>query len=138
MTHLSNGFITDRDYALAIDSPLTVARGASQSAEAPYFVDEVNDELQARFQDEDFQSNAFRVYTTLDLRLQRVAADAIASGMKLVDDQIKRQKRFRGQTPPEPQVALVALDPHTGTVKAIAGGRNYGLSQLYHVSPRSE
>jgi penicillin-binding protein 1B len=129
----SNGFITDRDYALAIDSPLTVARGASQSAEAPYFVDEVNDELQNTFQDADFQSNAFRVYTTLDLRLQRVAADAIAAGMKLVDDQIKRQGRFRGQTPPEPQVALVALDPHTGVVKAIAGGRNYGLSQLNHV-----
>jgi len=129
----SNGFITERDYALAIGAPLTVARGASQSAEAPYFVDEVNDELQAKFQDTDFQSNAFRVYTTLDLRLQRVAADAIAAGMKLVDDQIKRQRRFRGQTAPEPQVALVALDPHTGAVKAIAGGRNYGLSQLNHV-----
>ncbi len=129
----SNDFITDQDYALAIDAPLTVARGASQSAEAPYFVDEVNDELQAKFQDADFQSNAFRVYTTLDLRLQRVAGDAIAAGMKLVDDQIKRQRRFRGQTPPEPQVALVALDPHTGAVKAVAGGRNYGLSQLNRV-----
>src|SRR5262249_47066190 len=38
-----------------------------------------------------------------------------------------------GQTPPVPQVALVALDPHTGEVKALAGGRNYGLSQLNHV-----
>jgi penicillin-binding protein 1B len=129
----TNGFISDRDYALAVDSPLTVARGAAQSAEAPYFVDEVNDELQAKFQDADFQSNAFRVYTTLDLRLQRVAADAIAAGMKLVDEQIKRQRRFRGQTPPEPQVALVALDPHTGAVRAIVGGRNYGMSQLNHV-----
>src|SRR5262249_17387037 len=38
-----------------------------------------------------------------------------------------------GQTPPVPQVALVALDPHTGEVKALAGGRNYGVSQLNHV-----
>ena len=129
----TNGFITDHDYALAVDAPLTVARGAAQSAEAPYFVDEVSDELQSTFQDADFQSNAFRVYTALDLRLQRVAADAIAAGMKSVDDQIKRQRRFKGQTAPEPQVALVALDPHTGEVKAIVGGRNYGLSQLNRV-----
>ena len=93
----------------------------------------MNNTLQDKFQDTDFQSNAYRVYTTLDLRLQRVAADAIANGMKKVDDIVKRQRRFKGQTPPEPQVALVAIDPHTGQVKAVAGGRNYGASQLNHV-----
>jgi penicillin-binding protein 1B len=129
----ANGFISDRDYAVALELPLTVAKSAAQSVEAPYFVDLVNSTLQDKFQDTDFQSNAFRVYTTLDLRLQRVAADAIASGMKKVDDIVKRQKRFKGQTPPEPQVALVAIDPHTGQVKAVAGGRNYGRSQLNHV-----
>ena len=79
------------------------------------------------------RTNAFRLYTTLDMRLQQAAAEAIRLGMQSVDDQIKRQRRFRGQTPPEPQVALVALDPHTGEVKALAGGRNYGISQLNHV-----
>jgi len=129
----SNGFIGDRDYAVAIDTPLTVVKSAAQSVEAPYFVDLVNTTLQDKFQDTDFQSNAYRVYTTLDLRLQRVAADAIASGMKKVDDIVKRQRRFKGETPPEPQVALVAIDPHTGLVRAVAGGRNYGRSQLNHV-----
>ena len=129
----ANGFISDRDYAAAIDAPLTVAKAAAQSAEAPYFVDLVNSTLQDMFKDTDFQSNAFRVYTTLDLRLQRVASDAIASGMKKVDDILKHQRRFKGETPPQPQVALVAIDPHTGAVKAVVGGRNYGASQLNHV-----
>ena len=129
----NNGFISDRDYAVGIEAPLTIAKSAAQSVEAPYFVDLVNSTLQDKFQDTDFQSNAFRVYTTLDLRLQRIAADAIASGMKKVDDIIRRQRRFKNQTPPEPQVALVAIDPHTGLVKAVAGGRNYGRSQLNHV-----
>jgi len=128
-----NGFIDDRDYAAAVDSPLTVAKSAAQSVEAPYFVDLVNNTLQDKFQYTDFQSNAFRVYTTLDLRLQRLAAEAIANGMKKVDDIIKKQRRFKNETPPEPQVALVAIDPHTGQVKAIAGGRNYGRSQLNRV-----
>ena len=96
----ANGFISDRDYAVALEVPLTIAKSAAQSAEAPYFVDLVNNTLQDKFQDTDFQSNAYRVYTTLDLRLQRIAADAIANGMKKVDDIIKHQRRFKGQTPP--------------------------------------
>ena len=59
--------------------------------------------------------------------------EAVRLGMAGVDEQIKKQRRFKGQTPPTPQVALVALDPHTGEVKALVGGRNYGMSQLNHV-----
>jgi penicillin-binding protein 1B len=127
----ANGYITDREYAVAVETPITAARGSAQSAEAPYFVDLVSDALQARFQD--VNSSNFRVYTTLDMHLQRAAAEAIRKGMVLVDEQIRKQRRFRGQTPPEAQVALVAIDPHTGEVKALVGGRNYGMSQLNHV-----
>ena len=127
-----NDVISDRDYALAIEAPLTVTKTGSTSVEAPYFVDMVNDTLQNMFQDADFQSNAFRIYTTIDMRLQRAAVEAVRLGMAGVDEQIKKQRRFKGQTPPTPQVALVAIDPHTGEVKALVGGRNYGLSQLNH------
>jgi penicillin-binding protein 1B len=127
-----NNVIGDRDYELAIEAPLTVTKTGSTSVEAPYFVDMVNDKLQNMFQDADFQSNAFRVYTTVDMRLQRAAVEAVRLGMIGVDDQIRKQRRFKGQTPPTPQVALVAIDPHTGEVKALVGGRNYGLSQLNH------
>ena len=127
-----NNAISDRDYALAIEAPLTVTKTGSTSVEAPYFVDMVNDKLQAMFQDADFQSNAFRIYTTIDMRLQRAAVEAVRLGMIGVDEQIKKQRRFKGQTPPTPQVAMVAINPHTGEVKALVGGRNYGLSQLNH------
>jgi penicillin-binding protein 1B len=128
-----NEQISDRDYALAVDAQLTVAKGGSSSVEAPYFIDLVNDVLQQKFQDTDFASTGFRVYTTLDMRLQRAAVDAIRIGMASVDEQLKKQKRWKGKTPPTAQVALVALDPHTGEIKALAGGRNYGVSQLNHV-----
>jgi len=128
-----NGHITDQEYSQAIASPLSLAKGASQSIDAPYFVDLVNDVLQSKFQDFDFQSSSFRVYTTLDLDLQRAAVEAVRIGMQNVDDQIRRQRRFRGQTPPEAQCALIALDPHTGEIRALTGGRNYGMSQLNHV-----
>jgi penicillin-binding protein 1B len=128
-----NGFIDDREYEEGVKSPLTVAKGASLSKEAPYFVDLVADAVQTKFQDQNFQSNAFRIYTTLDLRLQGAAEEAIRGGMQSVDERIRRQHRFKGKAIPEPQVALVAINPHTGEVRALAGGRNYGTSQLNRV-----
>jgi penicillin-binding protein 1B len=128
-----NDDINDRDYALAVESPLNLAKGAVQSLDAPYFVDQVNEFLQSQFQDIDFQASSFRVYTTLDLDLQRAASEAIREGMQSVDDLIRKQKRFKGQPIPEAQCALIALDPHTGEIKALAGGRNYGVSQLNHI-----
>jgi penicillin-binding protein 1B len=128
-----NDYISDRDYALACEALIQPPKGGTQSLEAPYFVDLVNDTLGSLFQDTDFENTGFRVYTTLDLRLQRIASEAIRNGMESVDQQIRKQRRFRNEKPPEAQVALVAIDPHTGEVKALVGGRNYGMSQLNHV-----
>ena len=125
-----NGRSTTRSTATPAPRPSTLARGANRSVDAPYFVDLVNDTLQNMFQDLDFQSNSFRVYTTLDMDLQRAAMDAVRIGVPLLDEQMKKQRRFRGKPVPVPQVALVAMDPHTGQVKALIGGRNYGMSQL--------
>jgi penicillin-binding protein 1B len=129
----TNGYINDRDYAVAIDKPMVVASAEAESSEAPYYVDMVNDELNQRFEDYDFKGQSDKIYTALDLNLQRAAAAAIKIGMQNVDDQIRKQRRFKGMNPPLPQCALIALDPHTGQILALAGGRNYGASQLNHV-----
>jgi penicillin-binding protein 1B len=69
-----NGYISDREYAVAAASPLVVSRPGIESTDAPYFVDLVNDELQDDFAEHDFQTKTYRVYTTLDLNLQREAS----------------------------------------------------------------
>ena len=129
----SNGYISDRDYAVAVESPLVVAKGAAMSVTAPYYVDMISDMVQSKFQDNDFQSNGYRIYTTLDMDLQRAAGEAVRDGMLKVDELLRKQKRHKNVSFPDAQVALVALDPHTGEVKALVGGRNYGVSQLNHV-----
>ncbi|HXG34330.1 MAG TPA: PBP1A family penicillin-binding protein [Bryobacteraceae bacterium] len=133
-----NGFITEEQYAAAVTAPLTVVKGGGESSDAPYFVDLVNDELQERFQDHDFQGSSYRIYTTLDLNLQRAAAEAVRLGLEEVDQQIERRWRGRKGPHPQAQVALVALDPHTGEVKALIGGRDYGQSQLNRVLARRQ
>ena len=127
-----NGYISEREYAVASEAPLQVVSSVSESAEAPYFVDLVNDEL-LHFSDRDFQSSSYRVYTTLDLDLQRAATEAVRIGMQNVDEQLKKQRRHKNTPFPDAQVALIALDPHTGAIKALTGGRNYGVSQLNRV-----
>ena len=127
-----NGYINAKEYADAVASPLKITRGGVETTDAPYFVDLVNNQLQDEFQDYDFQQRSYRVYTTLDMDLQRDAAEAVRLGMLEVDRQLKQQRRFR-QKQPDAQVALIALDTKTGEIKALVGGRNYGLSQLDHI-----
>ena len=128
-----NGYITDAQYTEALATPLGIAKGGAESADAPYFVDLVNNQLQDDFQNRDFQRSSYRLYTTLDMDLQRDAAEAVSAGMKEVDKQLQYQRAFRGGKSPDEQVALIALDTKTGEVKALIGGRNYGMSQLNHV-----
>lgn len=132
-----NGLITEEQYREAAQAPLKLAAPGMESTDAPYFVDLVNDELNRQFQEHDFQSEAYRIYTTLDLDLQRAAAEAVRAGLQEVDERIRRRRR-REPDLPDPQVALVALDPQTGAVKALIGGRNYGVSQLNRVLARRQ
>ncbi len=106
----------------------------------------VKDTLASKYSESDLNENAYRIYTTLDPELQHAAAEAVAEGIKLVDEQVAKQRTRRVKVGtgknatvqetkvagPVPQVALVALDPHTGEVLALVGGRNYGFSQLNH------
>ncbi len=122
--------------------PLKLAPPNVEASDAPYFVDMVRDTLINKFSEHDLNDESYRIYTTLDPDLQKVAAQAVESGIKLVDDQVKKLrtkrvkvgKKVETQVAPGPQaqVAMVVLDPHTGAVLALVGGRDYGFSQLNH------
>ena len=130
-----NGFLTDLQYVEAVSTPVRLASGGLESTDAPYFVDLVLDNLRKNDLDSvDFQSKSYRVYTTLDLGLQRDAVEAVRIGMAEVDGLLaKKKKKY-----PQPQVALVAIDPHTAEVKALIGGRSYGESQLNRAMARRQ
>jgi penicillin-binding protein 1B len=124
-------------------TPLKLAPPNVEANDAPYFVDLVRDTVIGKLPEREMNDQAYRIYTTLDPDLQRAAAQAVENGIKLVDDQVnkrrtKRVKVGKGkyethvEPGPDAQVALIVLDPHTGEVLALVGGRNYGFSQLNH------
>jgi len=125
-----NRHITQKEYEDAVNAPLGVSSGSSESEDAPYFVDLVNSQLLAQFRDHDFQANSYRVYTTLDVNLQKAAAEAMRTGLKEVDELLTRRGRTAAKGWPQVQAAMVVLDARTAEVKALIGGRNYGTSQL--------
>ena len=110
-----NGYITAKELASGNEEPIVLAKEPVETNYAPYFVDLVADTLQTRFQEHDFQNNAFRIYTTLDMNLQRDAVDAVRAGIVETDQQWKRRsKKYGTEEMPLAQVALIALDAKTG------------------------
>ncbi len=136
-----NGAITPVQALGAKKTPLQIVAGGLEGSTAPYFVDMVKDHLLDQFSESDLLSQSFRVYTTLDPELQRAASDAIDLGAKSIDLQLaKRYARWKkeGQPAPQAQIAMVVLDPHSGEIKALIGGRDYGESQLNHILARRQ
>jgi penicillin-binding protein 1B len=134
---VETGKITKEESVEAKAYPLKLAPMNIDAGEAPYFVDLVRDRLVQHLGDADFNRQGLRIYTSLDPDLQREATEAVTEGMKAVDVQVEKlhAKRVKaGDDSPivYPQVALVALNPHTGQVLALVGGRNYGASQYDH------
>ncbi len=114
------GFISQEAAERSAREPLQMAVRALD-AEAPYFVDHIGQELQDKHAK--VATGAVDVYTTLDLHLQRIAHEAVREGLSRVDELLARRKRRNAQA------ALIAVDPRTGDVLALVGGRSYNQSQ---------
>ena len=82
---------------------------------APYFCDYITEYMKKKYGDQQVFRGGLRIYTTIDLRLQAMAEQTVA---RLVD------------TDSGPSAALVCIDPRTGYIKAMVGGKNYAVSQF--------
>ncbi len=115
---LEQGKITQRQYERAdkasLPAPEDIRLPGTQGP-APYFVNYVKDDLVARYGAGRVFGGGLKVTTTIDLDLQLKARAAI--------------EKILGN-PDGPAAALVAIDPRSGAVKAMFGGRNFRQSQF--------
>lgn len=146
---VETGSITPLQRDEAADTPLEVTPRYMVASEAPYFIDMVKRRLLENYSEEELVSESYRIYTTLDLKLQRAAAEAMRAGLAEVDQRLEQMRQARrkataaeaGSDSPEEngsevrqvEAALIALDPHTGAIKALLGGRDYGRSQFNRI-----
>jgi penicillin-binding protein 1B len=114
------GFISADAAERAAHEPLQMVARALE-AEAPYFIDYIWQELQDKYKS--VATGAVDVFTTLDLHMQRAADAAVRDGLTRVDELLAKRRRQKAQA------ALIALDPRTGEILALVGGRSYNQSQ---------
>ncbi|MEO8737680.1 MAG: PBP1A family penicillin-binding protein [Edaphobacter sp.] len=129
---VETGAITASEASRYKAEPIHLAPPNLDASEAPYFVDLVHDQLVRKIGDQDLSHQNLRIYTSLDPDLQRAASEAVEIGMKNVDELVRKRHKKTDTNVTYPQVSLVAINPHTGQVLALVGGRNYTASQLDH------
>ncbi|HYH06420.1 MAG TPA: PBP1A family penicillin-binding protein [Thermoanaerobaculia bacterium] len=118
--------ISERDYLDAVASPLSVTKFPKTSRSAPFFVDLVLKQLRETYPETQLKTEGLRIFTTLDTMMQRSAEEALDHGIASLG---KKYKHIRNsQTPLEG--AVVTVQPGTGYVKALVGGRNYSKTQF--------
>jgi penicillin-binding protein 1B len=99
--------------------PLGVTPASRASSRYPAFVDLVRRQLRRDYRDEDLRGEGLRIFTTLDLRTQRIAESALAT-------RIARLERDKGGGRSVLQGAIIVTAPQSGEALAVVGGRNRG------------
>ena len=130
------GYVDSDQYRRAVDHPVQTAPMDVDAEWAPYFLEILGRELSEVLGESPNRSVA--VHSTIDPDLQAVAVESVRVAIEVVDRQVARQERYRGVEAPKPQVALVALDPRTGAIRALVGGRRYAASQLNRALSRRQ
>ena len=140
------GAITDAEASLAKAYPLTLAQRSESGDVAPYFVEWTRQQLEQKF-GQALYERGLKVYTSLDIDMQSAAERALEAQLRQVEGgklgpyrhQSYEQYLVRnasgeeapsGANSPYLQGAFVALDPRTGAVRALVGGRDFGDSKF--------
>lgn len=141
------GALSDADASIAKAYPLRLNRSARGAGDpAPYFVEWVRTELERRFGPQVYE-NGLRVLTTLDLDMQGAAERAVERQLRNIEagqwgnytqttyeEYLARaaagDAAGSGNNSPYLQASFIALDPRTGAVRALVGGRDFDDSKF--------
>ncbi len=125
---LDAGLIDRSQYESAKAEPVVTPKVSLRTVRAPYFIDFVKKQLADLYSQEVLESEGLRIFTTLDMTLQRFAEKAVAEGLAGLEKAyaMKLPKDHEDQL----QGALIAIQPSNGYVRALVGGRRYADSQF--------
>jgi penicillin-binding protein 1B len=125
---LKQGDITPAQFDAAVGEPLRIAPVISQTKDAPYFVDFVRQELSQSYPTDVLTTEGLQIYTALDMSMQEHAEQSVRAGLAELE---RRYPRLRADKPVDQlQACLIAIQPQTGAIKAMMGGRDYQVTQF--------
>ncbi len=125
------GWITREQLQADLEIPVKTVGYTVYGKKAPYFVDYLEQQLKTLYRPEVLASQGLSIYTTLDTQVQAAAEKALAKGLarlELLKPELQRdapEHRLQG--------AVIVMQPRTGYILAMAGGRNYSRSQFNRI-----
>ena len=129
---VEEGLISRTESAKALQTPMRIGVKENSSLEkVPYFVEQVRKYVEERYGKSALYKDGLQVYTTIDIHFQKIAQEAVISGLKEIE---RRQKYPSSDIPLSPEGALVCFDLETSYVKAMVGGRDFRKSQFNRVT----
>ena len=125
-------WIAETELQTALEEPIKAVGFIVAETKAPYFIDYLTEQLNTLYRPEDLSSLGLSVYTTLDTQVQLAAEKALAKGLIRLESSNAGLQR---EAPEEKlQGAIVVMQPKTGHILALVGGRSYSVSQFNRIS----
>jgi penicillin-binding protein 1B len=112
----------------ATEKEVRASPNVSRRLLGPHFFDYVYSQLERAQERQGVRPGGLRVYTSLDPVLQRTAETVLVGSLELLEARFRHLRRSNADE--RVQGALIALDPVTGEIRALVGGRDYALSQF--------
>lgn len=126
------GWISDEALGDALLSGVNAVGYESYGKKAPYFIDYLAYQLTTLYSPEDLSSLGLSIYTTLDTQVQMAAEKALQKGLVRLE---KSNPILTRQDPLKKlQGAVIVMQPKTGYILAMVGGRNYNISQFNRIT----
>ncbi len=131
-TMYKDGWISGEELQTALLAPVNTIGFKDYGKKAPYFIDYLSKQLTTLYSPESLSSLGLSIYTTLDTQVQMAAERALRTGLERLeksDPSLNRsdhEKKLQG--------AIIVMQPKTGYVLAMVGGRNYGVSQFNRIT----
>jgi penicillin-binding protein 1B len=126
------GYISPEQRESALSEPLKPVGFTVYGKKAPYFVDYLSKQLPSLYSAEVLTSLGMSVYTTLDTQVQEAAEKALERGLARLEKTYPSLKRSNPEQ--NLQGAVIVMQPKTGYILAMVGGRNYSTSQFNRAS----
>ena len=128
----AQGRISPETLAAALAEPLRTVAPETYARRAPYFMDYLAQQLRSLYSPEALATLGLSIYTSLDAEAQRAAEEALRAGLEGLER--SNPALLREGPDKRLQGALVVLQPRTGAILALVGGRDYGESQFNRVT----
>jgi len=125
-------WLTAEQLKTAMATPVVTSGYEAYVRRAPYFMDYLSHQLGSLYPPEALTSLGLSFFTTLDTQVQMAAEDALLKGLKRLEDANPRLKRKDPEK--KLQGAIVVLQPKTGYILAMVGGRDYGATQFNRIT----